>query len=87
MNPARLAEITAVFDGRDGLTHDEFRAALSARVPLGSVPRRQFQSLYALTARTNGSPTITPAQVVGLFDNSLFWGIVSLPHRYGGRRL
>jgi hypothetical protein len=87
VDPGRLAEITAVFDRSDGLTLDEFRAALAARVPLGSVPRRQFESLYALTARANGSASITRAQVVGLFDNSLFWAIVSLPHRYGGRRL
>jgi hypothetical protein len=41
----------------------------------------------ALTSRINGSRTVTRDQFVGLFDNSLFWAVASLPDRSGRRRL
>jgi hypothetical protein len=86
---ARLAVFAAVFDGSpDGLlTHDQLEAALAERVALGRIPRRQFRSLLALAARVNGSKTVTKDQFLGLFDNSLFWTVASLPDRSGKRRL
>jgi len=86
---ARLAAFAAAFDAApDGvLTHDELEAALAERVSLGRIPRRQFGSLLALTARINGSRTVTRDQFVGLFDNSLFWAVASLPDRSGRRPL
>ena len=90
VDAARLAEFAAAFDRASAcgvLTHDELRAALAAKTALGSVPRRQFESLCLLTERLNGSKTVTRAQFLGLFDNSLFWTAVSLPDRAGRRRL
>jgi hypothetical protein len=86
---ARLAVFAAAFDGaaNDTLTHGELRAALAQRARLGRIPRRQFESLLALTARINGSPIVTRDQFLGLFDNSLFWTVASLPDRSGRRRL
>jgi len=86
---ARLAAFAAAFDAApDGvLTHGQLDAALAERVSLGRIPRRQFNSLLALTARINGSPTVTRDQFVGLFDNSLFWAVASLPDRSGRRPL
>jgi hypothetical protein len=87
---ARLAAFAAMFDGAcpDGvLTHDRFRVALAERAHLGSIPRRQFESLLLLTARINGSRTVTKDQFLGLFDNSLFWAAASIPDRSGRRAL
>jgi len=60
---------------------------LAQRVELGRIPRRQFKSLLFLTERINGSKTVTKEQFLGLFDNSLFWVVASLPDRSGKRRL
>lgn len=86
---ARLAALAEAFDRSPNgvLTHQELKAALAARVTLGRIPRRQFSSLLALTARLNKSKTVTRDQFVGLFDNSLFWIVASLPDRSGRRRL
>jgi hypothetical protein len=85
----RLAAFAAAFDGSPNgvLSHDQLEAALAERVTLGRVPRRQFRSLLALTGRINGSKTVTRDQFLGLFDNSLFWTVASLPDRSGRRRL
>jgi hypothetical protein len=87
VDQARLAEFTAVFGTEGILTHDQLKAALAERVELGTIPRRQFESLFVLTERINGSKTVTKAQFVGLFDNSLFWAVASIPQRSGGRTL
>ncbi len=62
-------------------------AALAQRAELGRIPRRQFESLLALTERVNGSRVVTRDQFLGLFDNSLFWTVASLPDRSGRHRL
>lgn len=87
VDQARLAEFAAAFDGGGVLTHDQLRAALTAKAALGTVPRRQFESLCLLTERMNGSKTVTREQFVGLFDNSLFWTAASLTDAAGKRRL
>ena len=87
VDQARLAEFVSMFDSRRVLSHAEFRAALAARAALGTVPRRQFESLLALVARMNGTETITKEQFCGLFDNTLFWSVVSMPHGARGRAL
>jgi hypothetical protein len=87
---ARLAELAAVFDERSTngvLTHDELRTSLAEKAQLGRVPRRQFETLLMLTGRLNGSRTVTKAQFLGLFDNSLFWTAVSIPDKTGRRKL
>lgn len=84
---ARLAEFAAMFGTSGVLTHQQLRAALAQKVTLGSIPRRQFESLFLLTERINGAKTVTREQFLGLFDNSLFWTVVSLPRASGGRRL
>ncbi|MGH9410868.1 MAG: caleosin family protein [Vicinamibacterales bacterium] len=85
----RLAAFAAAFDESPigVLTHQQLEAALAARATLGRIPRRQFRSLLALTARINRSNTVTRDQFLGLFDNSLFWLAASLPDRSGRRRL
>lgn len=90
VDAARLAAFAAAFDRAPGggvLTHDELRAALAAKAALGTVPRRQFESLCLLTEKLNGSKTVTREQFLGLFDNSLFWTVVSLADSAGKRRL
>jgi len=89
VDQARLAEFAASFDdGANGvLTHDQLRAALAVKAQLGTIPKRQFVSLFALTERINGSKTVTKEQFVGLFDNSLFWTAASMPDNSGKRRL
>lgn len=88
VNQARLAEFAALFErsATGVLTHDELRAALQ-KAKLGTVPRRQFESLFLLTERLNGSKTVTKSQFLGLFDNSLFWLAASIPDNNGRRRL
>jgi Caleosin related protein len=87
VDQARLREFAAVFGSADVLTHDELRAAIAAKVTLGAVPARQFESLFLLTGRANGRKTVTKAQFLGLFDNSLFWTVASMPQPVDGRRL
>lgn len=89
VDAARLAAFATAFEGATNgvLTHDQLKAALNERVRLGRVPSRQFRSLLALTERINGSKTVTKDQFLGLFDNSLFWAVASLPDRSGKRRL
>jgi Ca2+-binding EF-hand superfamily protein len=89
VDSTRLAHFTAAFDqGTDGvLTHDRLRHILEHRSRLGRIPRRQINSLFALTERINGSKTITRKQFVALFDNSLFWTLASIPDRSGRRKL
>lgn len=90
VDQSRLAEFLTAFDERPPLgvlTHDELRAALAARAHLGTVPRRQFESLCLLTARLNRSATVTKEQFRGLFDNSLFWTTASIPDPTGRRAL
>ena len=88
VHQARLAEFAAVFGPKCVLTHDQLKAALTEKVKLGIISKRQFQSLFVLTEQINGSKTVTKDQFIGLFDNSLFWAAASLPHRSGrGRKL
>ena len=90
VDAARLAAFAAAFDQAPGdaaLTHDELRAVLASKAALGTVPRRQFESLCLLTEKLNGSKTVTKEQFLGLFDNSLFWTAVSLADSAGRRRL
>lgn len=87
VNRARLEEMAAMFDGQPVMTHAAFRAALASRAHLGTVPARQFESLCALSAKSNGAATVTRTQFLGLFDNSLFWAAVSMPRGSSGRRL
>lgn len=87
VDQARLAQFAAAFGPAGVLTHEELRAALARHVALGTVPRRQFESLFLLTERINGSKVVTKEQFLGLFDNSLFWAAASLPQKAGGRRL
>jgi hypothetical protein len=88
VNQARLAEFAVMFDrsATGVLTHEELKHALD-RAQLGTVPRRQFQSLLLLTERLNRSKTVTKSQFLGLFDNSLFWLAASIPDKHGRRRL
>ena len=88
VNQARLAEFSSLFERSASgvLTHDELKAALE-HAQLGTVPRRQFESMFLLTERLNGSKTVTKSQLLGLFDNSLFWRVASLPNKRGRRRL
>ena len=87
VDPVRLAAFASVFGPTGVLTHDELRTALAAKTSLGRIPRRQFESLFILTERINGSKTVTREQFLGLFDNSLFWAVASMPDKAGRRPL
>jgi hypothetical protein len=90
VDQTRLAEFASVFDRaspRGVLTHDQLKEALAAKATLGTVPKRQFESLCLLTERINHSKTVTKQQFLGLYDNSLFWRVASLPDRSGKRTL
>jgi len=55
------------------LSLDKARQVVAAQARLGLVPKRQFESLYAVCQRLNGGPSITVTQVEWLYDGSLLW--------------
>jgi Caleosin related protein len=90
LDEARLSELCRVLGAAavEGVvSHDRARATLSEWVTLGSVPRRQFESFFALAEKMNGSRTITLNQVRWLYDGSLFWRASSMADPQGRRAL
>jgi hypothetical protein len=69
------------------VSHQHARVALRAQGLLGTVPRRQFESFFALTARINGAQTIFPRQLRWLYDGSLLWRAASMTDGRGRRAL
>lgn len=90
LDEARLAELCHVLGAAavEGLVpHDKARSIMSEWVKLGPVPRRQFESLFTLAEKMNGSRTITLDQVRWLYDGSLLWRASSMADTQGRRTL
>jgi peroxygenase len=90
IDEARWAQFRAAFErtARSGvLTQDDAKAVLAEQVTLGTVPRRQFGSLYAVCEKMNGTKTITIDQMRSLYDGSLLYRAASLTDDSGRRRL
>ena len=66
---------------------DKARSIMSEWARLGPVPRRQFESLFTLAERMNGSRTITLDQIRWLYDGSLLWRASSMADMRGRRAL
>jgi peroxygenase len=87
LDEAKLAEFLAEFARRGGaLSNDELMTHLEKK-GIGTVSKRQFQSLVSVCTVINGTQTVTAQQFRALFDGTLLWQAASLTDHRGQRGL
>jgi len=67
------------------LAQQQARAVLEQQASLGRVPRRQFESLFAVCEKMNRSKTITIQEIRWLYDGSLLYRAASMTDDSGRR--
>ena len=78
VNQPLLEELLAALEAeaiRGTISRKTAWRCISRRFTLGRIPGRQFQSLFLVCSRVNGSDTVTLDQVRWLYDGSLLWKV------------